>query len=93
MKLAIVTACPNGQVSSLVSARLLEAAAQRLGWSTCVEMHDPARPERQLSTAAIADADWVLVVSSVDLDLQRFNGKRLLRSTPAQAWSHSVSLA
>ena len=85
MKLAIVTACPNGQVSSLVSARLLEAAAQRLGWSTCVEMHDPARPERQLSTAAIADADWVLVVSSVDLDLQRFNGKRLLRSTPAQA--------
>ncbi len=85
MKLAIITACPNGQVSSVVSARLLDAAAQRLGWSTCVEVHDPARPERQLSPAAIADADWVLVVSSTALDLQRFAGKRLFQSTPAQA--------
>ncbi|MFD2644253.1 PTS fructose-like transporter subunit IIB [Pseudomonas japonica] len=85
MKLAIITACPNGQVSSVVSARLLDAAAQRLGWSTCVEVHDPARPERQLSAAAIADADWVLVVSSGPLALQRFAGKRLFQSTPAQA--------
>ena len=85
MKLAIITACPNGQVSSVLSARLLDAAAQRLGWSTSVEVHDPARPERQLSAAVIADADWVLVVSTGPLDLQRFVGKRLLRSTPAQA--------
>lgn len=85
MKLAIITACPNGQVSSVVSARLLDAAAQRLGWSTCVEVHDPARPERQLSPASIADADWVLVVSSTALDLSRFAGKRLFQSTPAQA--------
>lgn len=85
MKLAIITACPNGQVSSVISARLLDAAAQRLGWSTCVEQHDPAHPERQLSPAALSEADWVLLVSSVPLDLQRFAGKRLLQSTPAQA--------
>ena len=85
MKLAIITACPNGQVSSVLSARLLDAAAQRLGWSTSVEIHDPARPERQLSPAAIADADWVLVISSGLLDLARFVGKRLFLSTPAKA--------
>ncbi|MHA6197252.1 PTS fructose-like transporter subunit IIB [Pseudomonas wadenswilerensis] len=85
MKLAIITACPNGQVSSVVSARLLDAAAQRLGWSTCVEQHDPAHPERQLSPVALADADWVLLVSSVPLDLKRFAGKCLVQSTPAQA--------
>ncbi|WP_175653143.1 PTS fructose-like transporter subunit IIB [Pseudomonas sp. Marseille-P9899] len=85
MKLAIVTACPNGQVASVLSARLLDAAAQRLGWSTSVEVHDPARPERQLSAAVIADADWVLVVASGPLALQRFAGKRLLQSTPARA--------
>ncbi len=85
MKLAIITACPNGQVSSVISARLLDAAAQRLGWSTCVEQHDPAHPERQLSPVALAEADWVLLVSSVALDLQRFAGKRLVQSTPAQA--------
>ncbi|TDF80226.1 PTS fructose-like transporter subunit IIB [Pseudomonas sp. H9] len=87
MNIAIVTACPNGQVSSVLSARLLEAAAQRLGWSTSVEVHDPQQPQRQLSAAVIAAADWVLVVSTGPLDLQRFAGKRLFQSTPAQALS------
>ncbi|MNJ08233.1 PTS system fructose-specific EIIBC component [compost metagenome] len=85
MNIAIVTACPNGQVSSVLSARLLEAAAQRLGWSTSVEVHDPQQPQRQLSEAVIAAADWVLVVSTGPLDLQRFAGKRLFQSTPAKA--------
>lgn len=85
MKIAIVTACPNGQVSSLLSARLLDAAAQRQGWSTSVEVHDADHPERQLSPAVIAAADWVLVISTGPFDLQRFAGKRLFQSTPAQA--------
>lgn len=85
MKIAIITACPNGQVSSLLSARLLDAAAQRQGWSTSVEVHDAEHPERQLSPAVIAAADWVLVISTGPFDLQRFAGKRLFQSTPAQA--------
>ena len=87
MNIAIVTACPNAQVSSVLSARLLEAAAHRLGWSTRVEVYDPQQPQGQLSAAEIAAADWVLVVNSGPLDLQRFAGKRLFQSTPAQALS------
>ncbi len=85
MNIAIVTACPNGQVSSVLSARLLDAAAQRLGWSTSVEIHDPQQPQKQLSEAVIAAADWVLVVNTGPLDLRRFAGKRLFQSTPAKA--------
>ncbi|MFJ4348382.1 PTS fructose-like transporter subunit IIB [Pseudomonas sp. NPDC089401] len=85
MNIAIVTACPNGQVSSVLSARLLSAAAQRRGWKTCVEVQDAEHPERQLSAAQIAEADWVLVVSTGPVDLARFAGKRLYQSTPAQA--------
>ncbi|RWU22127.1 PTS fructose transporter subunit IIBC [Pseudomonas alkylphenolica] len=85
MNIAIVTACPNGQVSSVLSARLLAAAAQRLGWSTSVEIHDPQQPHGQLSEAVIAAADWVLVVNTGPLDLRRFAGKRLFQCTPAQA--------
>lgn len=69
----------------MLSARLLEAAALRQGWSTSVEVHDPQQPERQLSAAAIAAADWVLVVNTGPLELRRFAGKRLYQSTPAQA--------
>ncbi|WP_025130755.1 PTS fructose-like transporter subunit IIB [Pseudomonas sp. PH1b] len=85
MKLAIVTACPNGMVTSVLCARLLDAAAQHQGWSTSVEVHDAAHPERQLSAATIEAAEWVLVVSTGPLDLSRFVGKRVYRSTPSQA--------
>ncbi|MCE1114801.1 MULTISPECIES: PTS fructose-like transporter subunit IIB [Pseudomonas] len=85
MNIAIVTACPNGQVSSVLSARLLAAAAQRRGWSTSVEVQEAEHPERRLTSAQIAEADWVLVISTGPVDLARFTGKRLYQSTPAQA--------
>lgn len=85
MNIAIITACPNGQVSSVLSARLLAAAAQRHGWGTCVEVQDREHPERRLSAAEIAAADWVLVVATGPVDLTRFVGKRVYQSTPAQA--------
>jgi len=85
MKLAIVTACPNGKISSVLSARLLDAAAQRQGWETCVEIHDPRHPEKQLSAADIDAADWILVVNTGPLDLNRFSGKRLYQATPSRA--------
>ncbi|WP_350404164.1 PTS fructose-like transporter subunit IIB [Pseudomonas sp. W17] len=85
MKLAIITACPNGMVTSVLCARLLDAAAQRQGWSTSVEVHDEAHPERQLSATTIEAAEWVLVVSTGPVDLSRFVGKRVYRSSPSQA--------
>ncbi|MEB2871769.1 PTS fructose-like transporter subunit IIB [Pseudomonas rhizosphaerae] len=85
MKLAIVTACPSGRVSSVLSARLLDAAARRQGWSTSVEVFDSQHPELRLSAADIEAADWVLVVNTGAMDLSRFVGKRLFQSSPAHA--------
>jgi PTS system fructose-specific IIC component len=85
MNLLIVTACPNGMVTSVLCSRLLEGAAQRLGWSTRVEVHDPKAIGSPLSEADIAAAELVVVVKTGDLPLQRFVGKRLLQSTPAEA--------
>ncbi|MDR0209074.1 MAG: fructose-specific PTS transporter subunit EIIC [Pseudomonas putida] len=82
MNIAIITACPNGQVSSVLSARLLSAAARQRGWLPVVEVQDA---EGRLSPAQIAEADWVMVVSTGPVDLERFVGKRVYRSTPAQA--------
>ncbi|TLP77871.1 PTS fructose-like transporter subunit IIB [Pseudomonas nitroreducens] len=91
MNLALITACPNGQISSVLSARLLRAAAERLGWSVCVEQCDPQHPERQLSDGQIAAADWVLVVSTQPLELSRFAGKRLVQARPAEALAEPAS--
>ncbi|WP_324731745.1 fructose-specific PTS transporter subunit EIIC [Pseudomonas paeninsulae] len=85
MNLLIVTACPNGMVTSVLCSRLLEAAAQRLGWTSRVEVHDPKAIGSPLSEADIAAAELVVVVKTGDLSLQRFVGKRLVQSTPAEA--------
>jgi len=85
MKLAIVTACPNGMVTSVLCARLLDAAAQRQGWSTSVEVVDPTHPERELSAATIEAAEWVLLVTTGPVDMNRFVGKRVFQIAPAQA--------
>nr|WP_312973609.1 PTS fructose-like transporter subunit IIB [Pseudomonas sp.] len=85
MNVLIVTACPNGQVTSVLCSRLLQAAAERLGWSTQVEVHDAKAIGSPLSAAAIEAAELVLVVKTGVLDLQRFVGKRVVQSTPSEA--------
>ncbi len=85
MNLLIVTACPNGMVTSVLTSRLLEAAAHRLGWSTAVEVHDPKAIGSPLTPAQIANADLVIVVKTGPLSLQRFIGKRVAQSTPSEA--------
>ncbi|TCD22975.1 PTS fructose-like transporter subunit IIB [Pseudomonas sp. IC_126] len=85
MNLLIVTACPNGMVTSVLTSRLLEAAAHRLGWSTAVEVHDPKAIGSPLTPAQIANADLVVVVKTGPLSLQRFIGKRVEQSTPSEA--------
>nr|WP_288358705.1 PTS fructose-like transporter subunit IIB [uncultured Pseudomonas sp.] len=85
MNVLIVTACPNGQVTSVLCSRLLQAAAERLGWSTQVEVHDAKAIGSPLSAAAIEAAELVLVVKTGELDMQRFVGKRVVQSTPSEA--------
>ena len=87
MNLLIITACPNGMVTSVLTSRLLEAAAHRLGWSTAVEVHDPKAIGSPLTPAQIANADLVVVVKTGPLSLQRFVGKRVVQSTPSEACS------
>lgn len=85
MNLLIVTACPNGMVTSVLTSRLLEAAAHRLGWSTAVEVHDPKAIGSPLTPEQIANADLIVVVKTGPLSLQRFVGKRVAQSTPSEA--------
>ncbi|MBZ5755175.1 PTS fructose-like transporter subunit IIB [Pseudomonas sp. S5(2021)] len=85
MNLLIITACPNGMVTSVLTSRLLEAAAQRLGWSTAVEVHDPKAIGSPLTAEQIAEADLVVVVKTGPLSLARFVGKRVVQSTPSEA--------
>ena len=64
MNLLIITACPNGQVTSVLCSRLLQAAAERLGWKAKVEVQDARAIGSPLSAADITAADLGLVVKT-----------------------------
>jgi PTS system fructose-specific IIC component len=85
MHVAIITSCPIGKVTSILSARLLAAAASRLGWQAEVETLGSGQSSNALSDAQIASADLVVAVYTGPLSLARFHGKRVLRATPAEA--------
>jgi PTS system fructose-specific IIC component len=85
MHVAIITSCPNGNVTTVLSARLLAAAASRLGWQVNVEMHGAGQVSATLSPELVASVDLVVAVYTGTLPLVRFHGKRLMRAAPADA--------
>jgi PTS system fructose-specific IIC component len=85
MHVAIITSCPNGNVTTVLSARLLAAAASRLGWQVNVEMHGAGQASATLSPELLASVDLVVAVYTGTLPLARFHGKRLMRAAPADA--------
>ena len=85
MHVAIITSCPSGKVTSILSARLLAAAASRLGWQAEVETLGSGQSTSSLSDAQISAAELIVAVYTGPLPLARFHGKRVLRATPAEA--------
>ncbi|QFI54567.1 PTS fructose transporter subunit IIBC [Aeromonas simiae] len=82
MKAIIVTACPAGIATGFLAARRLEQAAKAKGWEVKAEARGHAQT---LSDAEVAAAELVVVAASTELDLARFDGKRLYRGDIEQA--------
>jgi PTS system fructose-specific IIC component len=91
MKIVIVAACPAGQVTSQIAARLTSAAAERLHWQAAYETHawpggrgasatvvTAGNEEPLLAEQTIAAADWLLMIDvpAVLADDARYAGKR-----------------
>ena len=91
MKIVIVAACPAGQITSQIAARLTSAAAERLSWQAAYETHAwPGGPgtsaivvtagneEPLLAEQIIAAADWLLMIDvpAVLAADARYAGKR-----------------
>lgn len=81
MKALIISACPGGMAASYLAANLLEQAAQDLGWQVKVECHSRLAASIPFSDNEIDSAELVLVAADVDLDLSRFLGKPVYRSS------------
>lgn len=78
--LVAVTACPAGLSHTYMAAEALEKAAKNLGLSIKVEADGAAGNRNKLLADEIAHAKAVIVAADREVDIDRFVGKRLLRT-------------
>ena len=80
-----ITACPTGVAHTFMAAEALEAEAKRQGFSIKVETRGSVGAKNQLTDQDISSADLVIIAADIEVSLDRFNGKRLYKTSTSLA--------
>lgn len=72
------TGCATGVAHTFMAEEALEKAAENLGYSIKIETHGQTGVEHELSPEEIKKAKGVVIASDVDVDPDRFAGKRVV---------------
>ncbi len=75
-----VTACPTGIAHTYMAAQKLEDTAKELGISLKVETNGSGGAKNILTAEEIAAADGIIVAADTNVEMARFNGKRVLKT-------------
>ncbi|MBD0788326.1 PTS fructose transporter subunit IIBC [Vibrio sp. Y2-5] len=84
-KIVAITACPTGVAHTFMAAEALEETGSRLGHTVKVETRGSVGAKNQLTAQEIADADLVIIAADIDVPLDRFNGKKLYKTSTGLA--------
>ncbi|RBW42461.1 PTS fructose transporter subunit EIIBC [Psychromonas sp. B3M02] len=80
-----ITACPTGVAHTFMAAEALEAEAERQGYTIKVETRGSVGAKNQLTDQDISSADLVIIAADIEVSLDRFNGKRLYKTSTGLA--------
>ncbi len=83
-QLIAATGCATGIAHTYMAQEALEQAAKKVGVSIKVETHGQTGVDDPLTQAEIDGASGVIIASDVDVDADRFAGKKLIRVPVAQ---------
>jgi PTS system fructose-specific IIC component len=84
-KLVGVTACPTGIAHTFMAAEALELKAKEMGIDIKVEKDGSGGAKDVLTAAEIADADAVIVAADKNIDMGRFDGKKVIIASTKEA--------
>ncbi|MBD1567186.1 PTS fructose transporter subunit IIBC [Vibrio sp. SA48] len=84
-KIVAITACPTGVAHTFMAAEALEEHGKRLGHQIKVETRGSVGAKNQLTAEEIADADLVIIAADIEVPLERFNGKKLYKTSTSLA--------
>lgn len=80
VKLVAVTACPTGIAHTFMAAEALELKARELGYEIKVETNGSGGAKNVLTKKDIEEADGVIIAADKNVDMARFDGKRMVQS-------------
>ncbi len=80
VKLVAVTACPTGIAHTFMAAEALELKARELGYEIKVETNGSGGTKNMLTKKDIEEADGVIIAADKNVDMARFDGKRMVQS-------------
>ena len=80
-----VTACPTGVAHTFMSAEAIETYAKKQGWNIKVETRGQVGAGNPITPEEVATADLVFVAADIDVDLNKFKGKPMYRTSTGLA--------
>lgn len=80
-----VTACPTGVAHTFMSAEAIEVYCKKQGWNIKVETRGQVGAGNPISAEEVSAADLVFVAADIDVDLNKFKGKPMYRTSTGLA--------
>lgn len=84
-RIVAVTACPTGVAHTFMAAEAIEGEAKKRGWWVKVETRGSVGAGNEITPEEVAAADLVLVAADIDVDLSKFAGKPMYRTSTSLA--------
>ncbi len=86
-----ITACPTGVAHTFMSADAIKQYAEKQGWNIQIETRGQIGSSESVSAEDIALADLIFVAADIDVDLQKFQGKPLYRTSTGAALKQTAN--
>ena len=84
-RIVAVTACPTGVAHTFMAAEAIETEAKKRGLWVRVETRGSVGAGNAITPEEVAEADLVIVAADIEVDLAKFAGKPMYRTTTGLA--------
>ena len=84
-RIVAVTACPTGVAHTFMAAEAIETEAKKRGWWVKVETRGSVGAGNAITAEEVAAADLVVVAADIEVDLSKFAGKPMYRTSTGLA--------
>lgn len=91
-KIVAVTGCQTGIAHTFMAAESLQKQAEEFGVSAKIQTNGSSGVGNELTAQDIAEADGIIIASDIKVDMEKFEGKRIIQGSSKDAIHHASQL-